>query len=130
VFLADPSQEQSIIELFLYSLRSPDLQDLPVQQYASYRQVATPLLVRAADNAGVRWMLPVDDIARLLVTITDGVTMAWLADRDTAAARRMLSIAAATIAGLSEPLGMPASSAPLYPTPASARPTSPVRPEL
>ena len=37
------------------------------------------------------------DLARLLVTITDGLTLAWLADRDDAAAERSIDHAADAI---------------------------------
>ena len=37
------------------------------------------------------------DLARLLVNFTDGLTLAWLADRDDAAAARSIELAADAI---------------------------------
>jgi hypothetical protein len=41
------------------------------------------------------------DLARLLVSFTDGITLAWLADRDDAAAARAIELAAAAITSFS-----------------------------
>jgi hypothetical protein len=46
--------------------------------------------------------VPVADLARLMVTLTDGITLAWLADRDDAAAERALDLAADAIATFAE----------------------------
>jgi hypothetical protein len=64
----------------------------------------TELLVGGAAAAGVIWTRPVTEVARLVVTITDGVTLAWLADRDEAAARRVIDFAADSIATLAQPI--------------------------
>ena len=61
-------------------------------------------LVEGAAVSRVEWSIPVHDVARLIVTITDGVTLAWLADRDTAAAERVLDFAADSIAALAVPV--------------------------
>ena len=97
--VAEPHREQSMFELFHYSMRTPELRDLATAQYESYHRLAEDLLVAGAERAGVRWAVPVASLARLLVTFTDGVTLAWLADRDSAAAEATLDIAADTIAG-------------------------------
>ncbi|WP_213813751.1 TetR/AcrR family transcriptional regulator [Glaciihabitans sp. dw_435] len=99
-----PRHEQVMFELLHYSLRTPELEDLPRQQYASYHSAVAALLTTGAEHGGVRWTRPVDDIARMIVTITDGVTLAWLADHDDAAANRVLDFAADAIAAYSEPL--------------------------
>jgi AcrR family transcriptional regulator len=101
---SEPAHEQAMTELLLHALRTPELADLPKTQYSrSYAAVGT-LLDNAAANAHVRWSIPTDDVARLVVTLTDGVTLAWLADRDTAACGRILDFAANSIAALALPL--------------------------
>src|SRR5690606_29910998 len=85
---SDPGREQALFELFHYALRSDELTELPRTQYAAYHRAARSLLEFGAARAGVTWSVPTDDLARLLVTITDGLTLAWLADRDDDAARR------------------------------------------
>lgn len=102
--VADPAHEQVMQELLQYALRTPGLESLARDQYVAYYRVVTELLVEGAAAAGVRWSLPVDDIARLVVTTTDGVTLAYLADRDAAAAARVLAFAADALAALAVPL--------------------------
>lgn len=106
--IADPGHELVMQELLQYSMRTPGLERLARQQYDSYRSAVTELLVEGAAAAGVSWSRPVEEIARLVVAMTDGVTLAWLADRDAAAARRTLDFAADSIAALAVPAVVPA----------------------
>lgn len=97
---AHPSREQALQELVQYSLRTPELEHLPRAQYASYFHTARVLLERGAENAGVQWSLPIEQLARILIAITDGLTVAWLADRDDEAADALIDFAADTIGAL------------------------------
>ena len=105
---ADPGREQVMFELMQYALRTPALAALPDEQYSRYRAAVTDLLEAAAAALDVRWTLPVDDVARMVVTITDGLTLAWLADRDDAAADRVIAFAADSLAALASPNPVPA----------------------
>ncbi|MFT4029270.1 MAG: TetR family transcriptional regulator C-terminal domain-containing protein [Protaetiibacter sp.] len=89
-----PGREQAMFELTQYALRSRELADLPEEQYGRYHGLAAQLLAAAEAHLGIRWTVPVPDLARLVVTITDGVTLAWLADRDDDAAERTIDLAA------------------------------------
>ena len=91
---SDPGREQAMFELTQYALRTPKLSDLPADQYARYHGVAEALLKAGAHRLGIRWTVETADLARLLVTLTDGITLAWLADRDDAAADRAIGLAA------------------------------------
>ena len=97
---AHPSREQALQELVQYSLRTPELEHLPRAQYASYFHTARVLLERGAENAGVQWSLPIEQLARILIAITDGLTVAWLADRDDEAAGTLIDFTADTIGAL------------------------------
>ncbi|MHA6693111.1 TetR/AcrR family transcriptional regulator [Homoserinimonas sp. A520] len=101
--VARPAHEQAMFELFHYSLRTDDLADLPRAQYASYHATVREVLEVGAQLTGMRWAIPVDDVARLVVVFTDGVTLAWLADRDADAASRTLDLAATAITALAVP---------------------------
>jgi DNA-binding transcriptional regulator YbjK len=101
--VADPSREQAMFELLHYALRTEELADLPAAQYRTYRSAALELLQVAAERAGVRWTMPLEDVARLVVTFTDGLTLGWLADRDDAAAARIMDAAADALSSLTEP---------------------------
>ena len=105
--IADPGHEQVMQELMQYSLRTPGLEPMAREQYASYHRAVAKLLVAGAEAAAVRWTAPVEHVARLVVTVTDGLTHAWLADRDAAAAAPVIDFAAHAIAALAEPLTPP-----------------------
>ena len=98
--IADPAHEQVMQELVHYAMRTPGLEHLAAEQYQAYHAGVTSLLVEGAAVSNIEWSRPVADIARLVVTVTDGVTLAWLADRDTAAAERVLDFAADSLAAL------------------------------
>jgi AcrR family transcriptional regulator len=101
---AEPAHEQAMTELLLHALRTPELADLPNTQYSRSYAAVTSLLDNAAARAGVSWSIPTDDVARLVVALTDGVTLTWLADRNTPASERILDFAAESIAALAVPL--------------------------
>lgn len=102
--VADPEHEQVLQELAQHALRTPGLESLARELVARYHDAAEDLLERGAAAAGVTWTIPVRDVARLVVTITDGITLAWLADRDTAAAERVIAFAADALADLAVPI--------------------------
>jgi DNA-binding transcriptional regulator YbjK len=104
--LARPTHEQAMFELFHYSLRTAGLGDLPRAQYETYHAIAREVLEAGAQLTGMRWAPPVGDVARLLVTFTDGLTLAWLADRDSDAAARTMDLASDAIAALAIPENM------------------------
>ncbi len=90
---ADPGREQGMFELTQYALRTPNLVHLARAQYERYHALAADLLEHLATELGTRWSRPVPELARLLVALTDGLTLAWLADRDDAAAQRLADVA-------------------------------------
>lgn len=100
---AEPYREQAMFELLHYSMRTAELSDLPRAQYDMYRRTAGELLRVGAEAVGATWRLPLDHVARLLVTFLSGLTLAWLADRDDAAAAATMDFAADSLAALAEP---------------------------
>lgn len=99
----NPGHEQVMFELMHYAVRTPGLADLATEQYERYRAAVTELLEGAALLTNIRWSVPVDDVARMVVTFTDGLTLAWLADRDAAAAARVIDFAADSLSRLAGP---------------------------
>lgn len=116
--VSEPGREQTMFELLHYALRTPELADLPSFQYGSYRRVVTEVLLAGAEHGGVEWSIPVDDLARLSVALTDGLTLGWLADRDDAAAARLMDSMADALAAFARPL---AETTPETPARTSAR---------
>ena len=96
----DAPYEQAQFELSQYALRTPGLAGMAQRQYDSYYRLAAELLKLAASRTGTQWIVPLEDVARHLVTLTDGITTTWLIDHDSAAAARTIEVAAGSIAGL------------------------------
>lgn len=101
---SDPYAELAFLELMLHGARQ-DLDDKADRDRYSVTY-ATPeyLLARAAAATQQRWTVPLREVARLLVGALDGLTIAWLADHDSHAARRSAHFHAHAIASLAQPL--------------------------
>ena len=102
--VADTAEEQVLFELMLFAMRTPGLEDLPSRQWDKYREAAITILTAAASSAKIDWVVRVETVAHLLVNYTDGLTLAWLADRDLAAAAEVMDLAADHLAALTRPL--------------------------
>jgi AcrR family transcriptional regulator len=108
---AHPEREQALQELIQYSLRIPELAELPGAQYRSYFRSAQKMLEHGATLAGVRWAIPIEQLSIVLIAFTDGLTMSWLADRDDSAAVTLMDFAADAIAAQAIPAqAVPASN--------------------
>ncbi|MBX3194724.1 MAG: TetR family transcriptional regulator C-terminal domain-containing protein [Microbacteriaceae bacterium] len=105
---SDPGAEQAMFELTQYALRTPELADLPAEQYRRYHELVADLLEAGASSLNIEWSIPVPDLARLMVTLTDGLTLAWLADRDDAAAGVAIDHAADAISAFARAPRIPA----------------------
>lgn len=99
----DPLREKAMLELTQYALRSPAMRHLAQAQYERYHALAAVALESAAQRSGSVWLLPVGEIARLVVALTDGLTIAWLVDRNDAATASLLDVAADSVARLGRP---------------------------
>ncbi|WEO79354.1 TetR family transcriptional regulator [Cryobacterium sp. SO2] len=100
---AEPLREKAMLELTQYALRSPEMQHLAGEQYDRYHAFAAEALESAARRSGSTWLRPVDDVARLLVALTDGLTIAWLVDQDERATAALLDLIADSVAALGRP---------------------------
>lgn len=92
-------------ELTTYSMRHPEVRQVSVNQYAVSHEAARQFLAAMAKAAGIEWTLPLDVMARLVVMMTDGVVLAWLADGDDSAARATLAVFAEFLASHVRPAG-------------------------
>jgi len=111
---ADPDREKAMLELTQWALREPGFEPLARRQYARYHELAAQAARDVARLTGSDWTRPVDEIARILVSFTDGLTLGWLVTRDDAAAAAVMDVAADALAAL----GTPARNAPARTTPA------------
>lgn len=110
---ADPDREKAMFELTQWALREPGFEPLARRQYDRYYELAERAARAAAELTGSTWRRPVAEVARLLVTLTDGITVAWLVTRDDRAAGRAIDFAADALAALAvTPDAVPASHNP------------------
>jgi AcrR family transcriptional regulator len=94
----NPGEHQVTYELTQYALRSPDLADVARVQYEGYIEAATDFLEAAATACAVEWTVSVRILARYVHTVLDGVTLAWIVDRNSAEALAVLDEFAADLA--------------------------------
>jgi AcrR family transcriptional regulator len=102
---ADPDRELAMFELTQYALRTDELGDAARAQYASYYAAAEAVVKAAADVTGRTWSRPADEIARIVVTLPDGLTLGWLVHRDDHATGLVVDFAARALAALADPPG-------------------------
>lgn len=100
VIAADPLREQAMFELTLYALRTPILRTQAGHQYESFYAAAEQVLTAIGELTGYEWRRPMPEMARILITLTDGISLGWLVDHDTEATERVLDFAARALAAL------------------------------
>jgi AcrR family transcriptional regulator len=92
-------------ELTTYSMRHPEVRQASVNQYLVTHEAARHFLQAMARAATIEWTLPDELMTRLVVMMTDGIVLSWLADGDDEAARTMLQVFAEFLASHTRPLG-------------------------
>ena len=98
-----PGLQTLTYEITAYSLRhrtdgSPASGDIAVEQYRLMDEQARLFLDTCAERCGVEWSLPTRTLARLSLSVLDGVVLRWLVDRDGEAATAELGVVADIIA--------------------------------
>lgn len=99
---AEPAREQAMLELTQYALRTRV--ELAQRQYAQYMRIGLVSLELVAEHTGCRWTVPVSTIARILIALTDGLTLNWLVTRDDRGVEAAIEAAAQAVAQLAEPV--------------------------
>jgi AcrR family transcriptional regulator len=100
---ARPGDELLLLELNHYALRTPELTDLAREQYDGYYRTAGEVLEHLTTLTGCSWSVPMGVLTRMVITLLDGITTTWLADRDTGAARDVLDRMVDLLATLGQP---------------------------
>ena len=88
----NPGEQQVGFELTHYALRQDGFEDLARRQYEHYLEVHEQLLAEAAESAGIHWTVPIPVLARYLNSVLEGVTLCWLADRNSEHTREVLRL--------------------------------------
>ncbi|RKS89954.1 TetR family transcriptional regulator [Microbacterium sp. AG790] len=97
----DPSRELALLEVAVHAQRHNP--EAARAQWRTYLRAMTASLEHAARLAGVTWNTPVDEVAHSFISALDGLTLTWLGDRDSVAARRHIDFLSAAFAALTLP---------------------------
>lgn len=100
---AEPDREKAMFELTQWAMREPGFEPLARRQYQHYYALAQQTAAVAARLTGTAWIRPLPEVAGILVALTDGMTLAWLATGDDAAAAATMEFAADALAALAAP---------------------------
>jgi AcrR family transcriptional regulator len=95
-----PDEQLITYELTTYALRDETTAHLARWQYENYYGQAIDYLTFVAWSEGIEWSLPMPVVARLLVTVVDGLSLNWLADRDSEGALDVLDALATQLANI------------------------------
>lgn len=82
-------------ELTTSSLRHAELAQVAPSQYQHGWDAVELFLTHVASSAGIRWATPVRRLARLVLAVIDGYSLAWLVDGNDAEAQAGLQTIAA-----------------------------------
>jgi AcrR family transcriptional regulator len=94
-----PGAQLLTYEITTHALRTRDLHGVATRQYAASQAAAEALLMLVADKTGATWTRPVPELAAEALAFVDGVTLRWLVDSDSEAARARLASFAVQLAG-------------------------------
>lgn len=83
---ATPDEQLLTYELTSWALRNADTEVLAREQRAAQLAGIAQIFGAIAAAGQVEWSRPVEQLARMTLAVTDGVTLGWLVDHDTSAA--------------------------------------------
>jgi AcrR family transcriptional regulator len=100
---ATPDAQLLTYELTSWALRNAETEPLAREQRAAQLAGIEQILDEISTATGASWSLPPDQLARMTLAITDGVTLGWLVDRDTLSAIQALETFADQLQTLAVP---------------------------
>lgn len=119
-FLAHAEYELAVMEIMAHCKRTPALAHLPGQVQERYVEHVSALVEAICARSGVRLARPLDEIATMVLHVTDGLTYHLLRTGDEAAARRYIAEATPMLADAMLHEAAPGGTAPASTAPASA----------
>jgi AcrR family transcriptional regulator len=99
-----PDKQLLTYEVITWALRTPGVEVIAREQRDRQIEGIQHLMELIASGAGIEWSAPVEDLARIVLNVTDGVTLSWLVDRDSAAAVRALDVFIEQFASYARPV--------------------------
>jgi AcrR family transcriptional regulator len=91
--IANPAEHRLTYELTQHAARHPALAPITKRQYEAYIAATVKLVEALAQSSNVRFRAPVPVLARYVLLVIDGLTLLWLNEGDTEAARAALDLA-------------------------------------
>lgn len=99
----DPGRQLAVYELTTWALRAPDQRELARRQYTAYRTSAYAVMAPWLARTGRDFPGGAEALARFVVTLFDGVVLAWLADPEGTRPDEVFTLASQLIAGALRP---------------------------
>ncbi|WP_457963832.1 TetR/AcrR family transcriptional regulator [Arthrobacter sp. D1-29] len=97
---ARPDYELALAELAVMSRRDPELQPLTGWEQAACLKALSSYLEKWSADDDITWVAPPEKVAALLIALIDGITSAWLNDRDDERAASSIQLAAQATSSL------------------------------
>lgn len=104
---ADPEAHLLTYELTTFTVRQPGFSDLGRWQYQCYFAAMKKFFIAVADLTSTTWVIPVATLARMMVNLNEGITLAWLVDRDSEQARAVYSVFCDQLVEMARPVREP-----------------------
>ena len=95
-----PDEHRLTYEITQYAGRTDGLEALARHQYRGYVDAHRSLLEALIAHDGLALARPVEDVARYLAAVVDGITLLYLNEGDAAAAEAALGVAVDHVLGL------------------------------
>lgn len=99
---ADPAHQAALYEL-IRAARDDTGTSAAAWERARYLAAVEQQLAAWSQHGGVTWAAPVEHVAALVLSATDGIVQTWVADHDDARADASVDLLARAVASLSHP---------------------------
>lgn len=97
-FVAQPEYELAVMEIMAYCRRTPSLQHLPARVQARYVELVSEIIVAICAEVGAQPKGSLEELAQLVLHVTDGLTYCLLRTGDAESSRRFVDTAAPMLA--------------------------------
>lgn len=97
-FAAQPEYEAAVMEIMAYCRRTPSLAHLPAAVQHRYVELIVTILRTICDALGVEPVASLEEVAPIVLHVTDGLTYCLIRTGDLEASRRFVDVAAPMLA--------------------------------
>lgn len=93
-FAEHPEYELAVMEIMAYCTRTPSLAHLPGEVQERYVAIVSTIVASLCERLEIVPIRPLDELAQLVLHVTDGLTYSLLRTGDAEASRRFVDAAA------------------------------------